>query len=284
MAAGVKAVANAANSVAVGTQANAAGKNAIAAGFQAAATNDGAVAVGANTSATNASTALGDGSKATGLNATALGWNANAAGRADVFIGKQAGMNTGHANNNSNIGIGEGAISNVGNTVAVDNVIGIGTGAAKGIQAKHNIALGAYADGTDNGSAAVTTTNNVAIGERTRASGGNSLAIGNRTKAEGQAAIALGVGANAGAQNSFAAGQSAEAKGIGAIAIAARHRQTTPPKPMACKPSPLAAKPPPAVPIRWLWARAQKPPTITPLPLARILKAQPALAQSATLP
>ncbi|RKW29069.1 MAG: hypothetical protein D8B42_07075, partial [Kingella sp. (in: b-proteobacteria)] len=168
---------------------------------------------------TNASTALGDGSKATGLNATALGWNANAAGRADVFIGKQAGMNTGHANNNSNIGIGEGAISNVGNTVAVDNVIGIGTGAAKGIQAKHNIALGAYANGTDNGSAAVTTTNNVAIGERTRASGGNSLAIGNRTKAEGQAAIALGVGANAEAQNSFAAGQSAEAKGIGAIAI-----------------------------------------------------------------
>ena len=219
LAAGVKAVANAANSVAVGTQANAAGKNAIAAGFQAAATNDGAVAVGANTSATNASTALGDGSKATGLNATALGWNANAAGRADVFIGKQAGMNTGHANNNSNIGIGEGAISNVGNTVAVDNVIGIGTGAAKGIQAKHNIALGAYANGTDNGSAAVTTTNNVAIGERTRASGGNSLAIGNRTKAEGQAAIALGVGANAEAQNSFAAGQSAEAKGIGAIAI-----------------------------------------------------------------
>ena len=207
------------NSLAAGVGAVASAKNTVAAGYNAQATNDGAVAVGANTSATNASTALGDGSKATGLNATALGWNANAAGRADVFIGKQAGMNTGHANNNSNIGIGEGAISNVGNTVAVDNVIGIGTGAAKGIQAKHNIALGAYANGKENGSDAVTTTNNVAIGERTRASGGNSIAIGNRNKAEGQAAIALGVGSNAAGQNSFAAGQNTVASASGTVAI-----------------------------------------------------------------
>ena len=207
------------NSLAAGVGAVASAKNTVAAGYNAQATNDGAVAVGANTSATNASTALGDGSKATGENSTALGWNANAAGRADVFIGKRAGDNTSHANNNSNIGIGEGAVSNVGSTTPVDNVIGIGTGAAKGIQAKHNIALGAYANGTDNGSPAVTTTNNVAIGERTRASGGNAIAIGNRNKAEGQAAIALGVGSNAAGQNSFAAGQNAQATAAGTIAI-----------------------------------------------------------------
>ena len=207
------------NSLAAGVGAVASAKNTVAAGYNAQATNDGAVAVGANTSATNASTALGDGSKATGENSTALGWNANAAGRADVFIGKRAGDNTSHANNNSNIGIGEGAVSNVGSTTPVDNVIGIGTGAAKGIQAKHNIALGAYANGTDNGSPAVTTTNNVAIGERTRASGGNSIAIGNRNKAEGQAAIALGVGSNAAGQNSFAAGQNTVASQSGTVAI-----------------------------------------------------------------
>ena len=216
---GDKSVASAANAVAIGTEANAAGKNAVAAGLKANASNDGAVAIGANTSATNASTALGDGSKATGENSTALGWNANAAGRADVFIGKRAGDNTSHANNNSNIGIGEGAVSNVGSTTPIDNVIGIGTGAAKGIQAKHNIALGAYANGTDNGSPAVNTTNNVAIGERTRASGGNSIAVGNRTKAEGVAAIALGVGADAAGQNGFAAGQNTVASSSGTIAI-----------------------------------------------------------------
>ena len=207
------------NSLAAGVGAVASAKNTVAAGYNAQATNDGAVAVGANTSATNASTALGDSSKATGENSTALGWNANAAGRADVFIGKRAGDNTSHANNNSNIGIGEGAVSNVGSTTPVDNVIGIGTGAAKGIQAKHNIALGAYANGTDNGSPAVTTTNNVAIGERTRASGGNSIAIGNRNKAEGQAAIALGVGSNAAGQNGFAAGQNTVASASGTVAI-----------------------------------------------------------------
>ena len=207
------------NSLAAGVGAVASAKNTVAAGYNAQATHDGAVAVGANTSATNASTALGDSSKATGENSTALGWNANAAGRADVFIGKRAGDNTSHANNNSNIGIGEGAVSNVGSTTPVDNVIGIGTGAAKGIQAKHNIALGAYANGTDNGSPAVTTTNNVAIGERTRASGGNSIAIGNRNKAEGQAAIALGVGSNAAGQNSFAAGQNTVASASGTVAI-----------------------------------------------------------------
>ena len=207
------------NSLAAGVGAVASAKNTVAAGYNAQATHDGAVAVGANTSATNASTALGDSSKATGENSTALGWNANAAGRADVFIGKRAGDNTSHANNNSNIGIGEGAVSNVGSTTPVDNVIGIGTGAAKGIQAKHNIALGAYANGTDNGSPAVTTTNNVAIGERTRASGGNSIAIGNRTKAEGLAAIALGVGADAKGQNGFAAGQNTVASASGTVAI-----------------------------------------------------------------
>ena len=206
------------NSLAAGVGAVASAKNTVAAGYNAQATNDGAVAVGANTSATNASTALGDGSKATGENATALGWNANAAGRADVFIGKQAGKGADNTSNFSNIGIGEGAVRNAGGAAKdVNNIIGIGTGAAEGIQANHNIAMGAHANGT--GAAAVTTTNNVAIGERTRASGGNAIAIGNRTKAEGLAAIALGVGADAKGQNGFAAGQNAQATAAGTIAI-----------------------------------------------------------------
>lgn len=217
---GDKSVASESNAAAIGTEAKAAGKNSIAAGYKANAANDGAVAIGANTAATNASTALGDGSKATGENATALGWNANAAGRADVFIGKQAGKGADNTSNFSNIGIGEGAVRNAGRAAKdVNNIIGIGTGAAEGIQANHNIAMGAHANGTGNGSAAVTTTNNVAIGERTRASGGNSIAIGNRNKAEGQAAIALGVGSNAAGQNSFAAGQNAQATAAGTIAI-----------------------------------------------------------------
>lgn len=208
------------NSLAAGVGAVASAKNTVAAGYNAQATNDGAVAVGANTSATNASTALGDGSKATGENATALGWNANAAGRADVFIGKQAGKGADNTSNFSNIGIGEGAVRNAGGAAKdVNNIIGIGTGAAEGIQANHNIAMGAHANGTGAGAAAVTTTNNVAIGERTRASGGNAIAIGNRNKAEGQAAIALGVGSNAAGQNSFAAGQNAQATAAGTIAI-----------------------------------------------------------------
>ena len=206
------------NSLAAGAKAKASAMNTVAVGYNAQATNDSAVAVGANTEATNASTALGDSSKAKGKNSTALGWNANAVGEADVFIGKQAGGNTMNVGNSRNIGIGEGAISNVGNT-KVSNIIGIGTGAAAGMQGDHNIALGAYANGTDNGVAAVTTTNNVAIGERTRASGGNAIAIGNRTKAEGLAAIALGVGADAKGQNGFAAGQNTVASASGTVAI-----------------------------------------------------------------
>ena len=217
---GDRSIAKEAYSVAIGAQANAAGKNSIAAGYKANATNDGAVAIGANTAATNASTALGDGSKATGENSTALGWNANAAGRADVFIGKQAGADTANTSNFSNIGIGEGAVRNAGSaTKDVNNIIGIGTGAAEGIQANHNIAMGAYANGTGAGAAAVNTANNVAIGERTRASGGNSIAVGNRTKAEGMAAIALGVAADAKGQNGFAAGQNTVASESGTIAI-----------------------------------------------------------------
>ena len=214
------------NSLAAGVGAVASAKNTVAAGYNAQATNDGAVAVGANTSATNASTALGDGSKATGENSTALGWNANAAGRADVFIGKQAGKGADNTSNFSNIGIGEGAVRNAGSAAKdVNNIIGIGTGAAEGIQANHNIALGAHANGTGNvnaagiAKAAVTTTNNVAIGERTYASGGNAIAIGNRTEATGLAAIAFGAGADAKGQNGFAAGQNTEASASGTVAI-----------------------------------------------------------------
>ena len=185
--------------------------------------NDGATAVGYNTQATNASTALGDGSQATGLNATALGWNANAAGRADVYIGKRAGSGTNNVDNFDNVGIGESAVKDAGSaTKAVTNVVGIGTGAAEGIQASHNIAIGAYANGTQSGNPAVTTDNNIALGQRAYATGGtagNAIAIGNRSKSEGSAAVAVGALANAQGAQAVAIGQNTVAQGAGSIVL-----------------------------------------------------------------
>ena len=220
VAVGYNANASAINALASGANAQATGKNTVAVGNSALADNDGAVAVGSNTQATNASTALGDSSKATGLNSMALGWQANAAGRADVYIGKQAGFGTSNSGNFDNVGIGEGAARNAGSaSQAVTNVVAIGTGAAEGIQESHNIAIGAYANGIGSGNAQVTTGNNIAIGQRAYAKGGNSIALGQRTKAEGSAALAFGVGASAGGANSLAAGQLAEASGAGSVAI-----------------------------------------------------------------
>mgnify|MGYP000485652848 CR=1 FL=1 len=208
------------NALAAGPNAKATGKDTVAVGLNAQASNDSAVAVGANTLATNASTALGDHSTATGLNATALGWQANAAGRADVFIGKQAGFGTNNSDNFDNVGIGESAAKNAGSpTKAVTNIVAIGTGAAEGIQDDHNIAIGAYANGTGSSNPQVTTSNNIAIGQRAYAKGGNSIAMGQRTKAEGSAALAFGVSANAAGANAFAAGQNANAGGAGSVAI-----------------------------------------------------------------
>ncbi len=220
VAVGYNANASAINALASGANAQATGKNTVAVGNSALADNDGAVAVGSNTQATNASTALGDSSKATGLNSMALGWQANAAGRADVYIGKQAGFGTSNSGNFDNVGIGEGAARNAGSaSQAVTNVVAIGTGAAEGIQESHNIAIGAYANGTGSGNAQVTTGNNIAIGQRAYAKGGNSIALGQRTTAEGSAALAFGVSASAGGANSLAAGQLANASGAGSVAI-----------------------------------------------------------------
>ena len=212
-----------ASAVAVGEDASAAGKSAVAVGAKSNASNDGATAVGYNTQATNASTALGDGSQATGLNATALGWNANAAGRADVYIGKRAGSGTNNVDNFDNVGIGESAVKDAGSaTKAVTNVVGIGTGAAEGIQASHNIAIGAYANGTQSGNPAVTTDNNIALGQRAYATGGtagNAIAIGNRSKSEGSAAVAVGALANAQGAQAVAIGQNTVAQGAGSIVL-----------------------------------------------------------------
>ena len=212
-----------ASAVAVGEDASAAGKSAVAVGAKSNASNDGATAVGYNTQATNASTALGDGSQATGLNATALGWNANAAGRADVYIGKRAGSGTNNVDNFDNVGIGESAVKDAGSaTKAITNVVGIGTGAAEGIQASHNIAIGAYANGTQSGNPAVTTDNNIALGQRAYATGGtagNAIAIGNRSKSEGSAAVAVGALANAQGAQAVAIGQNTVAQGAGSIVL-----------------------------------------------------------------
>ena len=211
------------HAIAIGDGASATGKSTVAMGLNANASDDAATAIGANSKATNASTAMGDGSQATGLNSTALGWNANAAGRADVYIGKRAGSGTNNVDNFDNVGIGESAVKDAGSaTKAVTNVVGIGTGAAEGIQASHNIAIGAYANGTESGNPAVTTDNNIALGQRAYATGGtagNAIAIGNRSKSEGSAAVAVGALANAQGAQAVAIGQNTVAQGAGSIVL-----------------------------------------------------------------
>ena len=211
------------HAIAIGDGASAAGKSTVAMGLNASASEDAATAIGANSKATNASTAMGDGSQATGLNSTALGWNANAAGRADVYIGKRAGSGTNNVDNFDNVGIGESAVKDAGSaTKAVTNVVGIGTGAAEGIQASHNIAIGAYANGTESGNPAVTTDNNIALGQRAYATGGtagNAIAIGNRSESEGSAAVAVGALANAQGAQAVAIGQNTVAQGAGSIVL-----------------------------------------------------------------
>ena len=223
IAMGSEAMAVEQSAIAIGANSAAKGKSTVAIGLNASASEDAATAVGHNTQATNASTALGDGSQATGLNSTALGWNANAAGRADVYIGKRAGSGTNNVDNFDNVGIGESAVKDAGSaTKAVTNVVGIGTGAAEGIQASHNIAIGAYANGTESGNPAVTTDNNIAFGQRAYATGGtagNAIAIGNRSKSEGSAAVAVGALANAQGAQAVAIGQNTVAQGAGSIVL-----------------------------------------------------------------
>ena len=223
IAMGSEAMAVEQSAIAIGANSAAKGKSTVAIGLNASASEDAATAVGHNTQATNASTALGDGSQATGLNSTALGWNANAAGRADVYIGKRAGSGTNNVDNFDNVGIGESAVKDAGSaTKAVTNVVGIGTGAAEGIQASHNIAIGAYANGTESGNPAVTTDNNIALGQRAYATGGtagNAIAIGNRSKSEGSAAVAVGALANAQGAQAVAIGQNTVAQGAGSIVL-----------------------------------------------------------------
>ena len=223
IAMGSKAMAVEQSAIAIGANSAAKGKSTVAIGLNASASEDAATAIGANSKATNASTAMGDGSQATGLNSTALGWNANAAGRADVYIGKRAGSGTNNVDNFDNVGIGESAVKDAGSaTKAVTNVVGIGTGAAEGIQASHNIAIGAYANGTESGNPAVTTDNNIALGQRAYATGGtagNAIAIGNRSKSEGSAAVAVGALANAQGAQAVAIGQNTVAQGAGSIVL-----------------------------------------------------------------
>ena len=215
---------NSNNAIAAGPSASAKGKSSVALGYKANAGQDGAVAVGSNTEATNAGVALGDTAKSIGKNAAALGWGSHAIGRADVFIGKKAGENTTNTENFSNIGIGESAIKDVGDQ-KIDNVIGIGTGAAAGIKGSHNIALGDYANSVMPGDAggtpnpAVDKSYTIAIGTRARATQENSISMGQRAESTGIGSIAFGVNSKASNWNSLAIGKKTLATGAGAIAI-----------------------------------------------------------------
>ena len=193
------------NALAAGVKASASALNTVAVGFNAQAGKDGAVSVGADTQASNAS--------------TALGWGANAAGRADVFIGKQSGAGTENANNFSNIGIGEGTVKDAGKTAAVTNIIGIGTGAGVGLETSHNIALGAYANNSTITGTSVTGSDNIAIGQRSVASGGGSIAVGNKAQASVLSAVAVGLNAAATGAQAVAVGRNTQAAGAGSVAV-----------------------------------------------------------------
>ncbi|MGF6148770.1 ESPR-type extended signal peptide-containing protein, partial [Kingella potus] len=207
------------NALAAGVKASASALNTVAVGYNAQAGRDGAVSVGADTKATSASTALGNGANAAGENSTALGWGAYAAGRADVFVGKKAGEGTEDSNNFSNIGIGEGAVKDAGKTTAVTNIIGIGTGAAVGLESSHNIALGAYSNNKLVTGTAVTGSDNIAVGQRTIATGGGSIAVGTKAQASDLSAVAVGLNAVAQGQQAVALGRNTKAAGAGSVAV-----------------------------------------------------------------
>ncbi len=194
---------------------------------EATATGPRAVAIGENTTAAGRDSAsIGTNSRVagTGAYAIAVGDNATAVGARDIFIGRNAGVNSSNtqAINNSigntynNIGIGERAGSNINEA---SNIIAIGTDAANGASSGNNIAIGSGANSQTVIGSALNKPFNVAIGERTTATGGGSSAVGYYSSATGQLSTAIGAVAQASGNNSFAAGKAANASNVNAVAV-----------------------------------------------------------------
>ena len=186
-------------SVAIGMSSTAAGESNVALGSSASASSTSGLAIGSNSKAHNNQT-------------VAIGERANALNEADIAIGKAAGENaTSTHNEGRNIAVGEYAVKDA---VGVNNVIGIGTNAAKGISGSHVIAIGTDANQGVSGVNQV-----VAIGYKSSAETSQSVAIGTSASAKQIGALALGNSSNAVTESSVAVGRFAQASGPNSIAV-----------------------------------------------------------------
>ena len=183
-------------SVAIGMSSTAAGESNIALGSSASASSTSGLAIGSN-------------SKAHHNQTVAIGERASALGEADIAIGKAAGENA--TSTGRNIAVGEYAVKDA---VAANNVIGIGTNAAKGISGSHVIAIGTDANQGVSGVNQV-----VAIGYKSSAETSQSVAIGTSASAKQIGALALGNNSNAVTESSVAVGRFAQASGPNSIAV-----------------------------------------------------------------
>ena len=185
----------------------------VAIGLSAKTAGESNVALGANSSASSTSgLAIGSNSKAHNNQTVAIGERANALNEADIAIGKAAGENaTSTHNEGRNIAVGEYAVKDA---VGVNNVIGIGTNAAKGISGSHVIAIGTDANQGVSGVNQV-----VAIGYKSSAETSQSVAIGTSASAKQIGALALGNSSNAVTESSVAVGRFAQASGPNSIAV-----------------------------------------------------------------
>ncbi|WP_373777108.1 YadA-like family protein [Glaesserella sp.] len=211
----------------VGT-ANAADNHVVVEGTSTAATASGvrAIAVGVNATASGIdSTSVGTNSSTSDVAtySIAIGDNATAVGARDIFIGRNAGVNSTNSgattsavgSTYNNIGIGEKAGSNI----SASNIIALGTNSATGTSAGNNIAIGSGSNSDLFLPSALNTSFNVAVGERTVATGGSSTAVGYYANATGSYATAVGPASDASGRSSFAGGSKANASGAHSTAI-----------------------------------------------------------------
>ncbi|MDO4697671.1 MAG: YadA-like family protein [Pasteurellaceae bacterium] len=239
LALGVNAstVITATSAIAVGDTANVEGKYSIAIGRETNASANVSIAIGSAAQAhAEHGIALGEDSTVAEDSeyGIAVGTDSVATGDRDIFIGRKAGQGATHKDdenkNFNNIGIGEAA----GTNVSGSNIIAIGTNSADGLKGSNSIAIGSGANSQSvlGLTEEITTDFNVAIGERTLASGGGatalgyfanatgslSSALGNLAKAEGALSVAVGPKANATKEAATAVGHSATASGHSAFA------------------------------------------------------------------
>ncbi|GAB3103665.1 YadA-like family protein [Lysobacter terrae] len=194
------------NSRALGAQAtifgtsSEAGTDAVALGYDAHAVNGWSTAVGSHSWATNnIATAVGSTATASGAGSTALGSLANASGTYALAI-----MRGSQASGTNSIAIGRNAQATGNSNIA------IGASASGVTGASYTISIG---DGSK------ATTEAIALGRSSSASGAASIAMGLTTDASGADSVAIGNGAVALGAQSISIGTGNYVSGVGSGAI-----------------------------------------------------------------